>query len=82
MIGLESCFGAVNKVLCVDNNIKIEKVIDSLTLKPRKIMGFNGDLFSLDAEAEITVLDDKQEWQFSSKDIESKSVNSPFIGNY
>jgi dihydroorotase len=80
MIGLESCFGAVNKVLCVDNNINIEKVIDSLTLKPRNIMGFNGDLFSLDAEAEITVIDDKQEWEFSSKDIRSKSVNSPFIG--
>ena len=80
MIGLESCFGAVNKVLCVDNNLKIEKTIDSLTVKPRKIMDFNGDLFSLDAEAEITVLDDKQEWEFSPKDIESKSVNSPFIG--
>ena len=44
-------------------------------------MDFNGDLFSLDTEAEITVLDDKQEWEFSLKDIESKSVNSPFIGN-
>ena len=80
MIGLESCFGAVNKVLCVDNNTKIDKVIDTLTVKPRKIMEFNGDLFSLDAEAEITVLDDKQKWEFSLKDIESKSVNSPFIG--
>ena len=80
MIGLESCFGAVNKALCVDNNVKIEKVIDSLTARPRKIMGFNGDLFSLACEAEITVLDDKQEWKFSLKDIESKSVNSPFIG--
>ena len=38
MIGLESCFGAVNKVLCVDNNVKVEQVIDSLTLNPRKIM--------------------------------------------
>ena len=38
------------------------------------------ETFSLDAEAEITVIDDKQEWEFSSKDIESKSVNSPFIG--
>ena len=80
MIGLESCFGAVNKALCVYNNVKIEKVIDSLTARPRKIMGFNRDLFSLDGEAEITVLDDKQEWKFSLKDIESKSVNSPFIG--
>ena len=51
----------ITKALCVDNNVKIEKVIDSLTARPRKIMGFNGDLFSLDGEAEITVLDDKQE---------------------
>ncbi len=80
MIGLESCFGAVNKILCIDNNVKIEKLIDSLTIKPRKIMDFNKNLFSLNAEAEITVLDDKQEWEFSLKDIESKSVNSPFIG--
>ena len=80
MIGLESCFGAVNKVLGVENNVKIEKIIDSLTVKPRKIMEFNGDLFALESQAEIVVLDDKQEWKFSLKDIESKSVNSPFIG--
>ena len=43
-------------------------------------MDFNGDLFSLGVEAEITVIDDKQEWEFSLKDIESKSVNSPFVG--
>ena len=43
-------------------------------------MGFNGNLFSLGAIAEITVLDVKQKWEFSAKDIESKSVNSPFIG--
>ncbi len=80
MIGLESCFGAVNKVLCIDNNTKIEKVIDSLTSKPRKIMGFNADLFSLNSRAEVTILNAKQKWNFSLKDIESKSVNSPFIG--
>ena len=80
MIGLESCFGAVNKVLTKDNKISHLELIKLLTVNPRKIMDFNGDLFSLDAEAEITVLDDKQEWEFSLKDIESKSVNSPFIG--
>ena len=80
MIGLESCFGAVNKVLCIDNNTKIEKVSDSLTLKPRKIMGFNADLFSLNSRAEVTILNANQKWNFSLKDIESKSVNSPFIG--
>ena len=28
MIGLESCFGAVNKVLCKDNGLQVEKVIE------------------------------------------------------
>ena len=80
MIGLESCFGAVNKVLCKENNVKLEGLINLLTANPRKIMGFESNLFSLNSIAEVTVLDDSQEWEFTSKDIESKSVNSPFIG--
>ena len=80
MIGLESCFGAVNKVLCKENNVKVEGLINLLTANPRKIMGFESNLFSLNSIAEVTVLDDRHEWEFTSKDIESKSVNSPFIG--
>ena len=80
MIGLESCFGAVNKVLCKEHNMKIDKLIDLLTVNPRKIMGFKRDLFSMGSSAEVTVLDDSKEWEFTQKDIQSKSVNSPFIG--
>ena len=79
MIGLESCFGAVNKVLCKEHNMKIDKLIDLLTVNPRKIMGFKRDLFSIGSSAEVTVLDDSKEWEFTQKDIQSKSVNSPFI---
>lgn len=80
MIGLESCFGAINKVLCKDNGFKIEKIIELITVNPRKIMQFNQDLFALDSLAEITVIDQKKDWKFSQKDIKSKSQNSPFIG--
>ena len=80
MIGLESCFGSVNKVLVKDNNFKLEKLIDLLTLNPRNIMGFESDLFSIGASAEVVVLDPEFEWVFSKDDIESRSVNSPFIG--
>ena len=40
MIGLESCFGAVNKVLCVDNNIKIEQSNRFFNGKTKKDNGF------------------------------------------
>ena len=80
MIGLESCFSAINSVLCKDNNLKLEKVIELLTVNPRKIMNFNADLFALDTLAELTVIDSKKDYKFSVDDIESKSTNSPFIG--
>ena len=80
MIGLESCFGAINKVLCIDNGFKLEEVIELITVNPRKIMQFNQNLFGLGSLAEITVIDHKKEWKLSQKDIKSKSQNSPFIG--
>ena len=80
MIGLESCFGAVNKVLVKDNNFKLLSLIEMLTTKPRKIMGFNNNLLEIGTSAELTILDAKEEWIFSKDDIQSKSKNSPFVG--
>ena len=80
MIGLESCFGAVNKVLVKENNFKLLSLIEMLTTKPRKIMGFNNNLLEIGTSAELTILDPKEEWIFSKKDIQSKSKNSPFVG--
>jgi dihydroorotase len=80
MIGLESCFGAVNKVLVKENGMKIESLIDLLTTKPRKIMGFEQNIFAEGTVAEITVIDPKANWMFTKDDIYSRSINSPYIG--
>ena len=80
MIGLESCFGAVNKVLVQENGMKIESLIDLLTIKPRKIMGFEQDLFGEGVLAEIIVIDPKTSWIFKKDNIYSRSINSPYIG--
>ena len=80
MIGLESCFGAVNKILVQESGMKIEALIDLLTVKPRKIMGFKQDLFAEGTLAEITIIDPKASWTFSKDNIYSRSINSPFIG--
>ena len=80
MIGLESCFGVVNKVLCNDSNMKLSDLIKTLTIKPRKVMGFDNDLFSMGKEAEITILDPNAKWIFQKENIKSRSINSPYIG--
>ena len=80
MIGLESCFGAVNKVLVKQYGMKIESLIDLLTIKPRKIMGFEQNIFTKGAQAEIAIIDPQSSWTFKRDSIHSKSINSPFIG--
>jgi len=80
MIGLESCFGIVNKVLCKDSKMDLMDLISLLTNRPREIMGFDCDLFSVGSSAEIVVIDSEQDWVFSRENIKSRSINSPYIG--
>ena len=80
MIGLESCFGVVNKVMCKESEMDLIKLISLLTCSPRKIMGFEPDLFVKGTSAEITIIDPEQDWIFSREHIKSRSINSPYIG--
>ena len=80
MIGLESCFGAVHKVLVDQEGLQLEEVIALLTAKPRAIMGFDPDLFTLGRAAEINVIDADKEWTFEREHVRSRSINSPFYG--
>ena len=80
MIGLESCFGAVNFIFCKNSGMPLEHLIKLLTIKPRQIMGFKSDLLLKGTPAEITILEPDVDWVFNKKNIFSKSKNSPFIG--
>ena len=76
MIGLESCFGVINKIL----GLPINEIIKLVTKNPRAIMSFNNNLFDIGSHLELTIIDPDMEWVFSEKNIFSKSKNSPFLG--
>jgi len=80
MIGLESCFGTVNRVLCKESNLDLVDLICLLTSQPRNVMGFDSDLFCNGKLAEITIIDPEEDWIFAREHIKSKSINSPYIG--
>ena len=80
MIGLESCFGAVNKVLVKQNGMSLKSLIEKLTVNPRKVMNLEQDLFSIGCKAQITIFDPNEKWVFTNEHILSKSSNSPFLG--
>ena len=79
MIGLESCLGAVKKVLVDDEDLELLDLIKLLTVSPRKIMGFDNDLLKEGKEAELVLFREDEKWVFNRNDINSKSKNSPFI---
>ena len=80
MIGLESCFGVINKILCEESNMELLDLISLLSTKPREIMGFDSDLLCEGKFAELVILDSKRDWVFKKDNIKSKSINSPYIG--
>ncbi|MFO7673054.1 MAG: amidohydrolase family protein, partial [Lutibacter sp.] len=72
-IGLESLFGALNKVL------GLETLIDKMTLKPRE--RFNVPTYSIaeGQEANITLFNPDFDYTFTEKDIVSTSKNAIFM---
>lgn len=79
MIGLESSFGAVWKVLSMVS-FSLMEVLQKLTTNPRNILGFHSDLFQKGTPAELAILDSELEWTFTRDHIYSKSRNTPFVG--
>jgi dihydroorotase len=80
MIGLETSFGAVNKILTEEAKLTVEDILQFFTTNPRKIMGFNTDLFAQDTMVELVIIDPAERWTFEENNIKSRSKNSPFVG--
>tara|TARA_Y100000748_G_scaffold293026_1_gene282130 strand:- start:1025 stop:1729 length:705 start_codon:yes stop_codon:yes gene_type:complete len=78
MIGLESCFGIVKRLLVDEEGLSLVNLIKLLTTAPRKIMGFNSDLFKVGVEAELVIFNSTEKWTFKENNVFSKSKNSPF----
>ena len=73
-IGLESCFGAVNSVLT------LEESIEALTTKPRAIFDLETISISVGEKAEISLFNPELNYTFAKGNILSTSKNAAFLG--
>ncbi|MBJ2172851.1 dihydroorotase [Aureibaculum sp. A20] len=73
-IGMESFFGAINKVL------PLEKAIDCITNSPRMRFNIENPTIAKGEMANITLFNPDAEYKFSKENIFSTSKNSAFIG--
>lgn len=78
IIGLESAFGLLGKYLLPQ--LGLSQLIEKIAINPRKILGINEATLTEGNIANITLFNPDMEWEFTKKDIKSKSNNSPFIG--
>jgi dihydroorotase len=75
IIGLETTFSVANTY----SNLSTEKIIEKLTTSPRKLLRLENVSIKEGNQANLTIFDPSQNWIYQSKNIQSKSKNSPFI---
>lgn len=75
VIGLETAFSVANSY----SNLSIDKIIEKLTISPRKLLRLQNVSIKEGNQANLSIFDPSHEWVYESKNIQSKSKNSPFI---
>jgi dihydroorotase len=77
MVGLETAYAVLNSCL---EGIGQQRLIELLSVNPRKIFKKSIAGIRENEKAELTLFSPKQKWTVNESDLRSRSKNSPFIG--
>ncbi|MBR2518707.1 MAG: dihydroorotase [Selenomonadaceae bacterium] len=78
--GLETSVGVLFTELYHKGKIDLKTLISKMTAEPAKIFGLDAGTLSIDAPADITIIDPELEWTVDAKNFYTKGTHSPFIG--
>jgi len=78
-IGFDTAFAALNTYVIKTNKLKLEKVIELLSINPAKIINKSISQISINQKASLIILDLEKEWHVNTQTILSKSKNSVFL---
>lgn len=78
--GLETCIGVLFTELYHKGKIDLRTLISKMTAEPAKIFKLDGGNLSIDAPADITIIDPELVWTVDAKKFYTKGSHSPFIG--
>jgi dihydroorotase len=79
-------FGMINlqtfaaNLVSLSGRVALEKLIEKVTLAPRKLLGLPVPRIDVGEGADLTLLDPSREWMLDEKTNLSKSKNSPWWG--
>ena len=79
VVGLETSFAAVNTYMVEKGYISFEKLVEVMSINPRKIFGLESGI-QIGKPADITIVDPKAKWVVNPKEFISMGKATPFAG--
>jgi len=79
IVGLETSFAVCYTNLVATKKLSFERLIELMSINPRKILNLQSIEISKDKPANLTIVDCNEEWIVDSSNFLSKSKNSPFV---
>jgi dihydroorotase len=78
--GLETLFSAGITYLVRPGKLSLNDFIAKITCAPRKLLGFEADLFKPGTKAELVIFDPNLKWLVDGSKMKSKSINTCYQG--
>lgn len=78
--GLETCLSLCLQELVVPKVLSLTQLIDKLSYRPAAILNLKKGMIKPGARADLTIFDPRKTWTVSRDTLESKSLNTPFLG--
>ena len=79
VVGLETRFAAVNTYMVEKGYISFEKLVEVMSINPRKIFGLESGI-QIGKPADITIVDPKAKWVVNPEEFISMGKATPFAG--
>lgn len=80
VVGLETAFGVLYTKLVKTGIISLEKLVDMMSVKPRKIFDLPGGVIAEGEVADLALLDLNKEWRVNPDEFLSMGRATPFEG--
>ena len=79
VVGLETSFAAVNTYMVEKGYISFEKLVEVMSINPKKIFGLESGI-QIGKPADITIVDPKAKWVVNPEEFISMGKATPFAG--
>ncbi len=80
IVGLETAFGIGMRELVEPGLLSLPNLIERMSTMPARIFHLPGGTLAVGAPADVVVLDPEVRWTVEASQFNSKSANSPFLG--